>query len=60
MSRRRIAEGMQRTSGSTSRKILRAIARGWRPGAGPVGEFVRRPRRWSPAGIANSAEGDVQ
>jgi hypothetical protein len=41
----RLAPGMRMASGSTGRKVLRAVARGWAPDSGPVRPFLRKRRR---------------
>jgi len=47
VSRHRVAAGMRKSSKSTGQKILRAFARGWFPGAGPIADFLGKRRKKS-------------
>jgi len=43
---------------SGQRKIINALARGWRPGAGPVRRFLRRRRKHHPPALQQPVEGE--
>lgn len=52
----RLSENLVSVSGQ--RKIINAIARGWRPGAGPLRRFLRSRRKARPQTWPQPVEGE--
>jgi len=59
VSRHRVAAGMRKSSKSTGQKILRAFARGWFPGAGPIADFLGKRRKKSFTNETTNIKGNL-